>query len=422
MIILFSVFFLLLVAGVPVAFCLFSSSVIYMLLNDLPIQMAAAKLVAGPDSFPLLAIAFFVLAGAIMNSAGITRRIFSFAEHLVGHLTGGLGHANVLASIIFSGMSGSAAADVGGLGAIELQAMKEAGYDEDFSLAVTGGSSIIGPIIPPSIPAVVFGVASGVSIGRLFVGGIVPGFLMAGAMSILIYFQCRKRGYEKKKMASLKVISAALVDSFFALLTPVIIMGGIMGGVFTPTEAAIIAVFYALILGFAYKSITLKDLPRFLIETLNTTIGILFIIASATVFAWVLTISQFPQHFAETFMGLVSNKYLALFLLNLFLLVVGCFMETTPAQMILVPILLPIFVSFGVDPVHFGIVMILNLMIGLMTPPLGLVLYVLSSVSKVSIEKLSRTVLPYVIVIGIVLLFVTYIPALVLTLPNIVYG
>ncbi len=422
MIILFSIFFLLLIAGVPVAFCLFSSSVIYMLMHDLPIQMAAAKLVAGPDSFPLLAIAFFVLAGAIMNSAGITKRIFAFAEHLVGHLTGGLGHANVLASIIFSGMSGSAAADVGGLGAIELQAMKEAGYDEDFSLAVTGGSSIIGPIIPPSIPAVVFGVASGVSIGRLFVGGIVPGFLMAIAMSILIYFQCRKRGYEKKKMAGIKVIASSFVESFFPLMTPVIIMGGIMGGVFTPTEAAIIAVFYALILGFAYKSITVKDLPRFLIETLNTTIGILFIIASATLFAWVLTISQFPQHFAETFMGLVSNKYIALFLLNLFLLVVGCFMETTPAQMILVPILLPIFVSFGVDPVHFGIIMILNLMIGLMTPPLGLVLYVLSSVSKVSIEQLSKTVLPYVVVIGIVLLFVTYIPALVLTLPNLIYG
>ncbi len=422
MIILFSIFFLLLIAGVPVAFCLFSSSVIYMLMHDLPVQMAAAKLVAGPDSFPLLAIAFFVLAGAIMNSAGITKRIFAFAEHLVGHLTGGLGHANVLASIIFSGMSGSAAADVGGLGAIELQAMKEAGYDEDFSLAVTGGSSIIGPIIPPSIPAVVFGVASGVSIGRLFVGGIIPGFLMAIAMSILIYFQCRKRGYEKKKMSSIKVIAHSFVESFFPLMTPVIIMGGIMGGVFTPTEAAIIAVFYALILGFAYKSITVKDLPRFLIETLNTTIGILFIIASATLFAWVLTISQFPQHFAETFMGLVSNKYIALFLLNLFLLVVGCFMETTPAQMILVPILLPIFTTFGVDPVHFGIIMILNLMIGLMTPPLGLVLYVLSSVSKVSIEQLSKTVLPYVVVIGIVLLFVTYIPALVLTLPNLIYG
>lgn len=422
MLILFGIFFLLLIAGVPIAFCLFSSSIIYMLIYDLPIQMAAAKLVAGPDSFPLLAIAFFVLAGAIMNSGGITKRIFSFAEHLVGHLTGGLGHANVLASIIFSGMSGSAAADVGGLGAIELQAMRESGYSEDFSLAVTGGSSIIGPIIPPSIPAVVFGVASGVSIGRLFVAGIIPGFLMAAAMSVLIYFQCRGYDHLKRKRAGIGEIARAFKVSFFPLLTPVIIMGGIIGGVFTPTEAAIIAVFYALILGFAYKAISLRDLPRFLVETLNTTIGILFIIASASLFAWVLTISQFPQSFALTFMGLVSNKYVALILLNLFLLIVGCFMETTPAQMILVPILLPIFVSLGVDPVHFGIIMILNLMIGLMTPPLGLVLYVLSSVSKVPIERLSKTVLPYVIVIGIVLLFVTYIPQIVLFLPNLIYG
>ena len=423
MLVLFLIFFTLLILGSPIAFALFGSSVLYMFLNDLPMQMAAARLVSGPDSFPLLAIAFFVLAGSIMNSAGITKRIFGFAEHLVGHFTGGLGHANVLASIIFSGMSGSAAADVGGLGAIELQAMKEAGYDEDFSLAVTGGSSIIGPIIPPSIPAVVFGVASGVSIGRLFVAGIIPGLLMALAMSCLIYFQCkRKVGYEKLEKASFSTIAKSFVESFFPLMTPVIIMGGIIGGIFTPTEAAIIAVAYALVLGFAYKSITLKDLPAFLIDTLKTTIGILFIIAAATLFAWVLTISQFPQNFTHSFLGLVTNKYVALILINILLLIVGCFMETTPAQMILVPILLPIVVSLGIDPVHFGIVMILNLMIGLMTPPLGLVLFVLSSVSKVSIEKLSKAVLPYILVIGFVLLLITFIPQIALFLPNLVYA
>ncbi len=423
MLVLFGIFFILLILGTPIAFALFGSSIMYMVVNDLPIQMAAARLVSGPDSFPLLAIAFFVLAGSIMNSGGITKRIFAFAEHLVGHFTGGLGHANVLASIIFSGMSGSAAADVGGLGAIELQAMKEAGYDEDFSLAVTGGSSIIGPIIPPSIPAVIFGVASGVSIGRLFIAGIVPGLLMAVGMSCLIYIQCkRKVNYVKKERASLKTIVRSYFDSFFPLLTPIIIMGGIIGGIFTPTEAAIIAVFYALILGFAYKSISIKDLPHFLIDTLKTTIGILFIIASATLFAWVLTISQFPQNFTTAFLGLVNTKWIALILINILLLIVGCFMETTPAQMILVPILLPIVVSLGVDPVHFGIIMILNLMIGLMTPPLGLVLFVLSSVSKVSIERLSRAVLPYILVIGIVLLFITFVPQIVLWLPNMIYG
>lgn len=422
-ILLFGIFFLLLLLGTPISFALFGSSIIYMFINDIPLQIAAARLVTGPDSFPLLAVAFFVLAGSIMNTAGITRKIFSFAENLVGHFTGGLGHANVLASIIFSGMSGSAAADVGGLGAIELQAMKEAGYDEDFSLAVTGGSSIIGPIIPPSIPAVIFGVASGVSIGRLFVAGVVPGLLMAAALSTLIYFQCKKKsGYTKMKRASFKTIARSYKDSFFPLLTPVIIMGGIIGGIFTPTEAAIIAVFYALILGCAYKSITWKDLPHFLIETLKITIGILFIIASATLFAWVLTISQFPQNFTNVFLGFVNNKWIALILINILLLIVGCFMETTPAQMILVPILLPIVVSLGIDPVHFGIIMILNLMIGLMTPPMGLVLFVLSSVSKVPIEKLSKAVLPYILVIGLVLLVITFIPQIVLFLPNLVYG
>lgn len=422
MLVLFGVFFILLLIKVPISFSLFCSSIAYMVVNDIPFEAAAQQIAKGPDSFPLLAIAFFILAGSIMNSAGITRKIFGFADYLVGHLTGGLGHANVLASIIFSGMSGSAVADVGGLGAIELEAMRDAGYDEDFSLAVTGGSSIIGPIIPPSIPAVVFGVASGVSIGRLFVAGVIPGIVMGGAMSTLIYFQCKKRNYPKRKKATLKEIGRAWLDAFFPLLTPVIIMGGIIGGIFTPTEAAIIAVFYALLLGFIYKEVRIQDIPKFLRETLNTTIGILFIIASASLFAWILTISQVPQNLAVSFLGVISNKYVALILLNIFLFGVGCFMETTPAQMILVPILLPIFTSLGVDPVHFGIVMILNLMIGLMTPPIGLVLYVLSSVSKVSVEQLSKTILPYVLVVAAVLLLITFVPQIVLFLPNLVFG
>lgn len=264
MLILFGAFALLLVLGVPIGFCLFGSSIAYMIANDIPMEMAAQRLGAGPDSFPLLAIAFFVLAGSIMNSAGITSKLFSFAEHIVGHITGGLGHANILASIIFSGMSGSAVADTGGLGAIELKAMRDAGYDEDFSIAITGASSIIGPIIPPSIPAVIFGVTSGVSVGKLFAGGFIPGLIMGGALSVMVYIACKKKNYPKRKRATLRELGVSFKESFFPLLTPVIIMGGIIGGIFTPTEAAIIAVFYALALGFAYRAIKVSDIPGFL--------------------------------------------------------------------------------------------------------------------------------------------------------------
>ncbi|MBN2859725.1 MAG: TRAP transporter large permease [Sphaerochaetaceae bacterium] len=419
---LFGLFIILLVVGTPISLALFSSSIVYMVINGLPLEMAAARMAAGPNSFPLLAISFFILAGQIMNKAGVTEKIFDFADHLVGHYTGGLGHANVMASIIFSGMSGSAAADVGGLGAIELKAMKDAGYDEDFSLAVTGASSIVGPIIPPSVPAVVFGVASGVSIGRLFIAGVIPGLLLGGVVSLLLFIQSKKRHYPKRVKATMKEIFISFRRAFFALLTPVIIIGGIMVGVFTPTEAAIAAVVYALILGFSYKTITIKDIPDFLINTLKTTIGILFIISTATLFAWLLTVSQFPQTFSATFLSIIDNKVVGLLVINLLLLVVGCFMETTPAQMVLVPILLPIAVALGVDPVHFGIIMIINLMIGLMTPPLGLVLFVLSSVSNVSIEKLSIAILPYVLVILAALIVITFVPEIALFLPNLVFN
>jgi tripartite ATP-independent transporter DctM subunit len=421
MLLLFGSFIVLLIIGVPVGFSLFASSVMYIAANGLPFEMAAQRLVAGPDSFPLLAIAFFVLAGNIMNSAGITRRIFDFADCIVGHFTGGLGHANILASIIFSGMSGSAVADAGGLGQIEMEAMKKAGYDDDFSLAITGASSIIGPIIPPSIPAVIFGVISGVSVGKLFAGGIIPGLLMGLSLSVMVYFYCKKRGYERRKRASLRELLTTFQKAFFPLLTPLIIIGGIVFGFFTPTEAAIIAVFYAVLLGLIYKAIKLQDLPRFLRETLITTIGILFIISSANMFGWLLTISQVPQNLAVSFMSVISNKYVALIVLNLFLLLVGMFLETSAAQIILVPILVPMVIKLGIDPVHFGILMILNLMIGLMTPPVGLVLYVLASIAKVPVMKIAKLIMPYILVLFVVLLVVTFVPNLVMFLPNLLF-
>jgi len=356
-----------------------------------------------------------------MNSGGITRRIFDFANKAVGHITGGLGHANILASVIFSGMSGTAIADAGGLGAIELKAMKEAGYDEDFSLAITGASSIIGPIIPPSVPAVVFGVIAGVSIGKLFIAGIIPGIIMAFAMGIFVYVESKRKNYPKTKKATSTELAIAVKESFFTLMTPVIILGGIIGGVFTPTEAAMIAVIYSLILSFAYKEIGIKDIPRLLLETINSTVSVMLIVSCASLFAWILASAQVPQMLASFFLDTLPNKYVALLVINLLLFVAGTFMETISAITILTPVLMPVVVNFGIDPVHFGIVMILNLMIGLLTPPVGMVLYVLAGVSKVPFERISRVIWPYIVVLSIVLLVITYVPDIVLFLPNLLF-
>jgi tripartite ATP-independent transporter DctM subunit len=422
MLLLIGLFVALLVLRVPVGFALLGSSVAYFVVHGIPLQMAAQRLAIGVDSFPLLAVPFFIMAGSAMNSVGITRRLFDFADHLVGHFTGGLGHANILASVIFSGMSGAAIADAGGLGQIELQAMKEAGYDDDFSLAITGASSIIGPIIPPSVPAVIFAVTAGVSTGRLFAGGVVPGLLMALALSTKVYFTCKRRNYPRRTRATLRELVSATKTAFLGLMAPVIIIGGILVGVFTPTEAAIVAVFYSILMGFYYRSMTLADLPRLIRETLGITVAVFFIVASAALFGLILTISQVPQQLAVSFTQAVPNKHLALLMINCFLLLVGCFMEPTAALMILVPILMPITRSYGIDPIHFGIIMILNLMIGLLTPPVGMVLYVLSSVSKVPFERIARAVFPDVLTLVAVLLLITFLPDLVTFVPNLVFG
>jgi tripartite ATP-independent transporter DctM subunit len=414
-------FILLLLLRVPVSFTLLMSSLVYIFANDIPLRVVTQRLMAGPDSFPLMAVPFFMLAGSIMNTGGITSRIFNFADKMVGHYTGGLGHANILASIIFSGMSGTAIADVGGLGAIELKAMRDAGYPEDFSLAVTAGSSAIGPIIPPSVPAVVFGAIGGVSIGRLFIGGIVPGLLMGLVMSILVYFQSKKAGYPKREKASVRERLVALKEAFLSLLTPVIILGGIMGGIFTPTEAAIIATLYSLILALYYKEFTIRDIPKIALDTIGTMVSVLFIVAAASLFGWVLAVSQLPQAVTSIFVSYFSSKYAVLLAIVLILFFVGTFMETIAAITILTPILMPVANHFGIDPVHFGLLLILNLMIGLMTPPVGMVLYVLSSVSGVPFERIAKSCIPYVVLLTITLLIFLFVPQIVLFLPNLLF-
>ena len=415
-------FLVLMVLGCPIAFCLLCSGTFYFLANDMALIMVVQRLTEGANTFTLLAVPGFILAGNLMNSGEVTDRIFDFCGKLVGHITGGLGHANILASVVFAGMSGAAIADAGGLGAIELKAMHDAGYDDDFSLAVTGASSLVGPIIPPSVPAVVYGTVASVSIGRLFMAGAVPGAIMAIAMCVMVYIISKKRGYRKEEWCGFMALFHSFRRAFLSLLTVVVILGGILAGIFTPTEAAIIATFYAIFLGFFYRTLTLKKLLAALKEASETTCTVMMIVCGATIFCYILSFERFPQMVANLFLTYVDNKYMALFVINVFLVFVGMFMDSSPSIIILTPVFLPVVTAFGVDPVHFGIIMILNLMIGLLTPPVGMVLYVLSKVSSVPFERICKATVPYIIMFYIILQFITYIPQICLALPTWMYG
>ena len=415
-------FLLLMILGCPIAFCLLCSGTIYFMTNNMALIMVVQRLTEGANTFTLLAVPGFILAGNLMNSGEVTDRIFDFCGKLVGHITGGLGHANILASVVFAGMSGAAIADAGGLGAIELKAMHDAGYDDDFSLAVTGASSLVGPIIPPSVPAVVYGTVASVSIGRLFMAGAVPGAIMAIAMCVMVYIISKKRGYRKEEWCGFRALFHSFRRAFLSLLTVVVILGGILAGIFTPTEAAIIATFYAIFLGFFYRTLTLKKLLAALKEASETTCTVMMIVCGATIFCYILSFERFPQMVANLFLTYVDNKYMALFVINVFLVFVGMFMDSSPSIIILTPVFLPVVTAFGVDPVHFGIIMILNLMIGLLTPPVGMVLYVLSKVSSVPFKRICKATVPYIIMFYIILQFITYIPQICLALPTWMYG
>lgn len=379
----------------------------------------AQYLYTGVDSFTLLAIPLFLLAAKIMNSGGITRRLFNFCMKVVGWLPGGLGHVNVLTSFIFAGMSGTAVSDASGLGTIEIESMNENGFDNEFSCCVTAASSTLGPIVPPSIPLVVYATVSGASVGALFMAGIIPGIVMAAIMMIVVSLYAVYRKYPRTKFPKAGEFFTALKQGFLPLMAPVILLIGIYGGVFTPTESAAIVVVYSLVLDLTiYHALTWKKFVLLLKETIRDTITIAMIISGATFFGYVATRARIPQMILTAMTSVVSSKVVLLLIINLFLLIIGCFLETASAITIVVPLLLPLLNQYGINLTHFGIIMVLNLMIGLITPPFGLVLFVVSKIGKISIGRFSKALIPWMLTLLAALLLITFIPQLSLWFPT----
>ncbi len=456
-------FLLLMSGGIPVAIAMAGASLIYLFfVQSSPPFVVIHRMVSGIDSFPLLAVPFFILAGNLMNNAGITNRIYNYALALVGWLKGGLGHVNVVGSVVFAGMSGTAIADAAGLGTIEIKAMKDHGYKTEFAVGVTAASATLGPIIPPSLPFVIYGMMANVSVGALFLAGILPGVLMALLMMLTVAYFAHKNGWGGdirfewprviKALAETAVVIGwplalwllvkhaglppqatvfgALVLLFAAdrvfrfqavlpIMTPVLLIGGMTTGVFTPTEGAIAACVWALVLGFFwYRTLNFKMFVKICLDTVETTATVLFIVAAASIFGWMLTATGVTSAIGQWVLGFTSEPWMFLLLANLLMLFVGCFLEPTAAITILVPILVPICQQLGIDLVHFGLVMVLNLMIGLLHPPMGMVLFVLARVAKLSVERTTMAILPWLFPLLGSLVVITYAPSLVLWLPK----
>ncbi len=416
------VFVVLLFTGLPLFVNLGLTSFLYMFMTGVDPVAVVQRITQASNSFTMIAAPFFILMGNLMNTGGITRKMFRFANVIVGTVPGGMGHANVLCSALFAGMSGTAVADAGGLGNIEIEAMREVGYDDDFSCAVTSASSVLGPIIPPSLPMVILAVTVGASVGRCFVGGLLPGVLVAVALMSMVAYYAKKRNYPRNERPTLRIIWVAFKEAFLALMAPVILFLSIYTGIVTTTEAAVVAALYSLIIGvLAYGDLKLKDIPKIMLSTCETTGVVLSIVMTANIFGYVLTIAQIPQSISALLLS-IPNKTLFLIVINLFLLFVGCFMEGTAAILILGPILIPAMMSMGVSQTQACLIMILNLMIGVVTPPVGVVLYVTSNVAKVSANRVIKATMPFLIPLFIVLLLVTFVPGITNFLPNLVYG
>lgn len=410
---------LLILGGVPITFALGLGSMVFLWLTDMPLSAITQVGVTGLNTYPLLAIPFFIMAGEVMNTGGVTRRLVGFASAWVGHFTGGLAQVGVVSNMVMAGLSGSAVADASALTTVMMPAMVERGYPRPFSAALLAAAATIGPIIPPSIPMVLYGLAASVSIGALFLGGVIPGIVMGLCLMGYSYLAARRHGYQAEHAFSLALALRATWGALPALLMPLILLGGVLGGFFTPTEAAAVAIVYGLLVGFlVYRELTWQSVGHLLHVTAYRTALVVIILAATNLLGYVLALEQVPTRIAEWLLQVADSPWSLLMMMNVFLLFVGCFIDASAAILITAPILVPIVEKMGISPVHFGVIMVLNLMIGLLTPPVGGLLYIVSEVSRIRFEVLVRAVLPFFVPLLISLILVTYVPALTLWLPG----
>lgn len=410
--------------GMPIAFSLGVASVTALQFGaDLPLALAAQRLFTGTDSFPLMAVPFFMLAGELMECGGISRRLFDFAHALVGFVFGGLAMVAVVAAMFFAGISGAAAADTAAVGAVSIPAMIRKGYPRGFAAAVQAAGGSIGVIIPPSIPMIIYGVVGGVSIGKLFMGGFIPGALIGGGLMTASYFLARRAGYARDRFRGWGQIGRTLCGALPALLMPLIILGGILGGIFTPTEAAVVAVLYGAAVGFlVYRELQVRDLPRILAKAAVSTSTVMLLIATANIFGWILTAERVPQNVAAHLVTLSASPAALYALILGCLLVVGTFMETSAALIILTPVFLPVVQQFGIDPVHFGVIMVTALAIGMLTPPLGICLFIACNIARIQLPEIIRPIAPFLAIMIGLLVLMTYVPDIVLLVPRVFGG
>ncbi len=425
MIYIFLAMFIFFFFGMPIAFGILSSTIYYLLFSGQSRELLAfsTRVISASDSYVLLAVPFFMLAAELMNEAKITDRIFSFARSLVGHIPGGLGHVNIMASIIFAGMSGSGLADTSGLGKVEIKAMKDEGYDPAFSAAVTASSAIIGPIIPPSICMVIGAVVTNTSVGRMLVGGIIPGFMMGAGLMLLVYFLSKKRGYPKAQRSTMKDIWKQLKGTSPALLTPIILVGGILSGVFTPTEAAAVACIYAMILAMVfYRAFGLKRLFRIFISVGTATGALLFVMSAAAALGTLASRAQIPQNLMKLVMSITSNPTVTIFIIVGVLILLGMIMEDLSLLVIMGPLLLPVVLKLGINPVHFGVVMVLTLQLAMITPPVGMGFYITCHLADVDAVTYSKEIIWFVMILVVVVTLMCFIPSLVTFMPDLFFG